>query len=796
MKKQYKKTESAPKKASNLIPPSNETIRKKENKISFFKFMIQKSQLLDLSIILVCCLFAYLFLRYCYPYPGTAADSGGYIDAAMQDIFYIYRPFGYSYFLQLLHAVTTNVHSIFIIQISLLFFATYFLAVTVKYFYAPAKKWLWYASLSFLIFTPTSFVMANWIMSDLLFSVLVYFMVVMFIFIIKRESWAAAVLYLLFLFPALHVRYSAIVFPFALIPFFLMKKGKIRWVITILSIAVFSLFYFQTKNAMKERGFPEQFSTGFDGWNYSNNVLYALPYIDIEANDFKDPELQYLHNFIMEDIDLIKKITDNSNSVSTNHFMWNRKLTLRQYQQKIMREQDKTFLAAFVELGSNMYKDYAWHIIMNYPFSFFRYYYLPNIKQAFYPPAILIAETGNEKQKIIYEYYDIDKENKMQAKLDFLSNPEYETIMQILHLIMWIAIAAIGVTAFLRRKKLAFSTDDKIVFGGLFCFAAIYYAANIFAAPMEIRYFIPMHAIQFIFCYLLLNKLSGNEESEIIEKTNAGKKNKYTKFVYTGIAVTTVLFISIYLMKPQKVDNLSRKKELVNALQKKDEQRMNEFIEACQFVKTLPDSIKIITRKPEIFQKYAGNNKQAIDFPHNANEDSIIAYLRKTNATHLILDDRFRYAYLTLYPAVQKNPEKFKVLKEFGKIDTVIKSNPTYVLEFNDEWGYHGERVDGKKTGEGYEIFQDGRKYVGHFENNQFNGEGTLFNKDGNVIYKGFWRNNTIIKGEGELNFRDGMKYIGSFDDQMPNGYGTLYDKNGNIITKGKWRNGTFVGAN
>jgi len=135
-------------------------------------------------------------------------------------------------------------------------------------------------------------------------------------------------------------------------------------------------------------------------------------------------------------------------------------------------------------------------------------------------------------------------------------------------------------------------------------------------------------------------------------------------------------------------------------------------------------------------------------------------------------------------------------MKEIGTRDTVAKRNPTYVFEFNDKWGYYGERVNGEKTGEGYEYFQDGQKYVGHFENNTFNGNGTLYDKNGNVLYKGYWHNGNIIKGEGELIYRDGRKYVGEFNNNIPEGYGTLYDSQGRIINKGKWRSGVIVSAN
>ena len=477
----------------------------KEKEISFLDFLFQRAQWLDFAIILACCLLAYIGIRHCYPYPLTFSDSSGYIDAAIKDMFYVYRPFGYSYFLQIVHSITTNIHSIFIIQLFLLFLATYFLALTVKYFFPPAKKCLWYISLLFLIFTPTSFIMANWIMSDLLFSVQVYFIILLFIFIIKRKSWVAVILYIFILFTALHVRYSAILFPFILIPFFLMGKGKIRWIVTFLSVFIFQIYYSQTKKNMKEMVRIDQFSTGFDGWTYANNVFYILPHIDLKTENFKTQELKELHNFIMRDIETIRKTINDENKIGTA-FMWDNELPLKQYLFKTIQEQHIPDLPAFVKLG-DLYKNYAIHIMIHHPFSYLQYYYLPNIKQTFYPVPGCIAMANLEKPKVMYEYYNIDTKNTMQAKRDFL-NPKYSyhSIMKVLHLIMWIAIVGIGITSIVKRKRLIFSRDDKIVFWGLFCFAVIYYVSNIFAAPMEVRYSISIHSIQFIFCYMLLNK--------------------------------------------------------------------------------------------------------------------------------------------------------------------------------------------------------------------------------------------------------------------------------------------------
>ena len=261
--------------------------------------------------------------------------------------------------------------------------------------------------------------------------------------------------------------------------------------------------------------------------------------------------------------------------------------------------------------------------------------------------------------------------------------------------------------------------------------------------------------------------------------------------------VATLFIVCVFWLYPAYINAQTELRTMakLKTWEEAKDPRMNAYLEACKFCKdNLPDSIRVIARKPEVFYMFSGY-KRAVNFPRYGEPDTIMTFLKKQKATHVIIDEWFRHAYVTLYPAVLKYPEKFKVLKKIGEADTEAQRNPTYVLEFNDEWGYYGERVNGQKTGEGYELLQDGRKYVGQFENNAFNGYGTLYDKDGSLQYKGYWNNGTIIKGEGVLIDIDGKKYVGQFNNNMPDGYGALYDTDGNVISKGKWRDGKLVNA-
>jgi hypothetical protein len=254
-----------------------------------------------------------------------------------------------------------------------------------------------------------------------------------------------------------------------------------------------------------------------------------------------------------------------------------------------------------------------------------------------------------------------------------------------------------------------------------------------------------------------------------------------------------VLVICAFLLYPSHIkaqQNLRATAKMKTWEAYKDT-KMNNYLAACKVCKEiLPDTSRMITRKPELYYMFSGY-KKAASFPRYASPDTIISYLKKQRATHVILDDWYRHAYVTLYPAIQAHPEKFKVLKEIGKQDST--QNPTYVLEFNDEWGYHGNLINGKKTGEGYEVYQNGEKYVGHFANDVPSGFGIFYEKSGDVIAQGIWQGGNLIKGSGSLIFQSGNKYVGTFNNGKPEGQGILYDSSGKVISKGLWHNGVPV---
>ena len=137
-------------------------------------FILQTPQLIDCSIIVGICALAFIVLRTVYPYPATMSDSGGYVLTAMNNVFNFYRPFGYSQFLRIVYFFSSSIHAVFTVQIILYAVSIAFFALTIKYFFKPQSQIVWYILLIILVLSPMAFFMSNAIMSDMLFSIVIF----------------------------------------------------------------------------------------------------------------------------------------------------------------------------------------------------------------------------------------------------------------------------------------------------------------------------------------------------------------------------------------------------------------------------------------------------------------------------------------------------------------------------------------------------------------------------------------------------------------------------------------------
>ncbi|CAD8163895.1 unnamed protein product [Paramecium octaurelia] len=126
---------------------------------------------------------------------------------------------------------------------------------------------------------------------------------------------------------------------------------------------------------------------------------------------------------------------------------------------------------------------------------------------------------------------------------------------------------------------------------------------------------------------------------------------------------------------------------------------------------------------------------------------------------------------------------------------------------------YVGELNQGKMDGQGKLFFMNGdTKYVGDFENDLFNGFGTLYNENpvfqyeinyqqfGEVQSKGYWRyyqgtfSNGLKSGIGTWYFTNNSEFEGLFENDLPHGQGVLRRGDNHEVLNAEWKHGQLQG--
>ncbi len=117
--------------------------------------------------------------------------------------------------------------------------------------------------------------------------------------------------------------------------------------------------------------------------------------------------------------------------------------------------------------------------------------------------------------------------------------------------------------------------------------------------------------------------------------------------------------------------------------------------------------------------------------------------------------------------------------KMSGVGEMILEDGSTYTGNFNNDL-FHGK---------GNLSASDGSTYTGNFKNDLFHGEGTLKCRSGNIIFRGQWIDGKMHNGTGRYEMPNGNVYNGNFQHGKTHGEGTMYYKDGRIYI-GTWKNG------
>ena len=116
-------------------------------------------------------------------------------------------------------------------------------------------------------------------------------------------------------------------------------------------------------------------------------------------------------------------------------------------------------------------------------------------------------------------------------------------------------------------------------------------------------------------------------------------------------------------------------------------------------------------------------------------------------------------------------------------------------LKFADDKGteiYYVGGVKGKKAnGWGVGLYSNGSRYEGEWESNLRHGSGVFFWPDGEYYSGEFVQDQR--QGEGKYYWPNGEMFAGEWQDDKRNGEGVFYGKDGNVVAKGTWKNNELV---
>lgn len=151
---------------------------------------------------------------------------------------------------------------------------------------------------------------------------------------------------------------------------------------------------------------------------------------------------------------------------------------------------------------------------------------------------------------------------------------------------------------------------------------------------------------------------------------------------------------------------------------------------------------------------------------------------------------------------------------------------------------YDGTFVNNQFDGVGTFYYSNGYVYKGEFKENKFSGLGELYDKNNNLILKGTFLDNFLVKGDKYVDkvnklsgrfenghivfgtlFKDGVstfegffdksenlengtiyypngkkKYVGAIQNNKPHGYGKLYNREGQLIYDGEYKDNKYHG--
>ncbi len=217
-------------------------------------------------------------------------------------------------------------------------------------------------------------------------------------------------------------------------------------------------------------------------------------------------------------------------------------------------------------------------------------------------------------------------------------------------------------------------------------------------------------------------------------------KIKNQTVIYLVLAALSLVTINSYGGKAVRLLEMQANSPFPKAYQ--------SYFELAEWIKkNAPANSVTCCRKQALFFLYSG--KYVTGFANTDNVVKEIKYLEKRGTNYVVLDHLgYSSTARYLYPAIQKFPNKFKVVKHIKKPDT-------YLFKFEPKMGYWGHWQNNQREGFGTFRWANGVRFEGMWKYNVRNGKGVLFKPNGQRL-EGFWKNDKL-NGPAIIKSRNGQ---------------------------------------
>jgi hypothetical protein len=484
---------------------------KQQKKDTFWSFLKLREHKIALCAIGAAYLAIGVFTALCYPMPSGIPDSEMYVLSAMNDTVNAWRPMGYSYYLQMLHAISSSYPLLFWVSFWLNALACVLFVFSAKYLLKLRGGIAFYVFAGLIVGCPSLLFCTNYLMSDGLFCSLTTLWLTTGMWLIHRpRNLLYAALHVALLVCAYATRYIGMAYTVVSVVVILLallngrkQVNPAYYALLLLPIVAVIVTNRNLKESYKKVHKVDELSP-FSGWMWLNNISTMLPELrELDVAQIKGGREQELHKKLMQFPDSVYSTETMLNAGQ----MWDKNLPPKQYMYQLMEQQEVTvYITGWIRAGI-IFQSYATQLVKKYPWKYFTHYLVPSFFSMFKYWDIETPQVFHSSNTD--KYHNIQEKDYTKVNVIF---PAINAARKVSHYIYWVLgtlCILFFIVSFMLPSRPSYAKPEQrekfLILILLLGFTVIYVGASVVACPNTAwRYSAPFYLPSILFMLVVL----------------------------------------------------------------------------------------------------------------------------------------------------------------------------------------------------------------------------------------------------------------------------------------------------